>query len=79
MPTEGTGLSGQDEKRGLKRVFGVLGMPEVAPADVKDEPAVAPHQFGKGFLILAVGVALEELSVGDVAVWPTGELLNVPK
>ena len=63
-PANCSGAAGKDEKRGLEHVFGILIMPEHAPANAQDERRVPLHQGCEGFVIRVYDEAVEQFRVG---------------
>jgi hypothetical protein len=59
-------LADEDEKRGLKRILGVVVVQEAA-ADAPHHPGVLPHQSGKGVLVPASHEAAQEFAIGQTA------------
>jgi hypothetical protein len=60
---DGGGLAGQDEKRGLEDVLGILGLAQDAAARPQHEGAMPPHQRSEGCLVTVCGEAPEQFLV----------------
>jgi hypothetical protein len=70
---DGGGFPGQDEERGLKRVFGVGAVIQHAAADLEDKAAMTLHDGGERGFVTALGEASEQIGVGRLRGGLAGE------
>ena len=56
----------QDQKRRLKRILGILLVPEQPPAEAKHHRPVSPDQERERWFVLRRGEALKQLLIGDL-------------
>jgi hypothetical protein len=59
----------QDEERGLEGVLGLVGIVQKAPAHAQHHRPVPPHQRRERRRVLGNHKALQEVLIGQVAVW----------
>src|SRR5688572_2894136 len=64
LPLNRSRLAGEDQEGCLKRVLGVVGISQDAPADTKDHRPMSAHQPSEAGLIVLEGEVPQELAVG---------------
>jgi hypothetical protein len=59
------GISGEHQEGGLKRILGILLVPQHTAADSENDQAVAPDESREGGLIALSGEPPHQLGVGQ--------------
>jgi hypothetical protein len=61
-----SGLAGQDKKRGLKSILGILQARQDPPAHSKHKTTVPPHQASEGRFVLSLHIAVQQLAIAQL-------------